>query len=370
MELELGDEPRLAGVIHIVRVIGEIVGDVGNLRLDHLEWADRVFVQLGAGCRGLMLAQARADFPRQVEPRKIRIALLDDLDGAAALKVVVESALILHEFVQCRLADVAEWTVADVVRESDGLGQVFVGPHRPRDRAAGGGHLHRVSEAGAVVIGRAIDENLGFVFQPTERLAVQDAVAVARVFCAVIVEMLGIAAAERRSAVRGIGRKALLLDFLLVAARMNHGRHHTWSRGPTQQFRKGGGLSSRCHSASIECNEFRGGEHAHGTARAGWKVAAIAGDECVGLCGHRNFQKRLVVMIGEGVSKRNACSEEGAFFDETQKLGDQVRLKLKTGPLQYGGVFPQDSRVHAQAELSGGDHADDLARRREGGEQS
>ena len=76
------------------------------------------------------------------------------------------------------LAGVAARAVAAVVAEGDGLGEGHVQPEAARHRRGHLGHLQRVGEAGAlVVVGE--DEHLGLAGQPAEGAGVQDAVAVA-----------------------------------------------------------------------------------------------------------------------------------------------------------------------------------------------
>src|SRR4029079_16832987 len=77
------------------------------------------------------------------------------------------------------LAEVPERGVAEVVAEADRLDEVLVEPERPRDRARDLGHLDRVRQPRPEVVALGRDEHLGLVLEPPERLAVDDAVAVA-----------------------------------------------------------------------------------------------------------------------------------------------------------------------------------------------
>ena len=69
-------------------------------------------------------------------PRKLGVALLELVDDAQRLQVVLEAAVLAHAVVQRVLAGVAERRVAEVVREADRLGQRLVQAQRARDRAA------------------------------------------------------------------------------------------------------------------------------------------------------------------------------------------------------------------------------------------
>ena len=83
------------------------------------------------------------------------------------------------DLIERALACMAEGRVAEIVAERDRLGQILVQAERPCDRPRDLRHLERVRQAGAVVVALGRNENLRFVGQAAERLAVQDAVAVA-----------------------------------------------------------------------------------------------------------------------------------------------------------------------------------------------
>ena len=69
--------------------------------------------------------------------------------------------------------------VPEVVAEGDGFGEVLVQAQRPRDGARDLADLQRVGEARAVVVALGRQEDLGLVLEAPERLAVDDAVAIA-----------------------------------------------------------------------------------------------------------------------------------------------------------------------------------------------
>ena len=83
------------------------------------------------------------------------------------------------DLIECALSCMAEGRMAEIVAERDRLGQILVQAERPCDRPRDLRHLERVRQAGAVVVALGRNENLRFVGQAAERLAVQDAVAVA-----------------------------------------------------------------------------------------------------------------------------------------------------------------------------------------------
>ena len=103
--------------------------------------------------------------------------VLEHVDDAQALLVVVEAAR--HQRVDDALAGVAERRVPEIVAERDRFGQLLVQPQHLGDRARDLRDLERVRQPRAVVIAGRREEDLRLVLQPAERLAVDDAVAVA-----------------------------------------------------------------------------------------------------------------------------------------------------------------------------------------------
>ena len=118
---------------------------------------------------GVVLHQSLADFPREIQAGEPRILLLQLLDDAEAMAVVLEATVLAHEPVERLLARVSEGRMAEVVREGDGLGQVLVEPQRARDVPGDAGDFHRVREPGAEVVAGAVEEDLRLVFQPAKR---------------------------------------------------------------------------------------------------------------------------------------------------------------------------------------------------------
>ena len=83
------------------------------------------------------------------------------------------------ELVQCALPCVAKGRVAQVMRQADGLGQVFVQAQGAGDGAGDLRHLQRVGQPGAVEVALRREEDLRFLLEAAERLAVDHAVPVA-----------------------------------------------------------------------------------------------------------------------------------------------------------------------------------------------
>ena len=103
--------------------------------------------------------------------------VLEHVDDAQALLVVVEAAG--NQIVEDALAGVAERRVAEIVAERDRFGQLLVQPQHLGDAARDLRHLERVRQPRPVVIAGRRKEHLRLVLQAAERLAVDDAIAIA-----------------------------------------------------------------------------------------------------------------------------------------------------------------------------------------------
>ena len=69
-----------------------------------------------------MFDDAFAHFKREIETGKIQVALLEVLDNAKRVQIVIEvPAMLAHQFVQLAFARMAERRMADVVHERQGL---------------------------------------------------------------------------------------------------------------------------------------------------------------------------------------------------------------------------------------------------------
>src|SRR5208282_5205856 len=116
----------------------------------------------------------------QIESAKIRVADLDPIHRAQALRVVIEAAVRCHQLVEHFLAGVAERGMAEVVRQSYRLRKFLVETQCPRYRARNLRGFKGMSQPSAVVIALVIDKDLGFVFEASKRSRMDNAVAVAR----------------------------------------------------------------------------------------------------------------------------------------------------------------------------------------------
>ena len=164
--------------------------------------------------------------------------VLEDVDDAQALLVVVEAAG--NQVVEDALAGVAERRVAEVVAERDRFGQLLVQPQHLGDAARDLRHLERVRQPRPIVIAGRREEHLRLVLQPAERLAVDDAIAIALERRADRILCLGAqaSAACRRSwppAARGSRARAARAVPNRHRAMLDHvagSRRGSWCRAP------------------------------------------------------------------------------------------------------------------------------------------
>ena len=187
--------------------VGDDVGDTDDVAFQRegarLRAAAQQLALLALG----VFEDAVAHFDGQVEAAPVVLQLFHH---AHRLAVMIEAAL--DQLVQRRFAGVAERGVSEVVAEADGLGEDFVEAQRLGNGARDLRHLEHVRQARSVVIALGCQEHLRLVFEPAERLAVDDAVAVALVGGPEIVFGLLAIAPARVHALRGLRRERVVLD--------------------------------------------------------------------------------------------------------------------------------------------------------------
>ncbi len=118
---------------------------------------------------------------------------------------MIKAAVVFHELVEYAFAFVAEGAVAEIVGKADTFGKIFVGAEGAGEGTTDGGHLHGMGEAGAEVIGDAVDEDLRLIFKATEAATMEDAVAVAGKTGSGSVGCLGVMPTKGFGAEGGIG---------------------------------------------------------------------------------------------------------------------------------------------------------------------
>ena len=176
------------GVFDVVGVVGDAVGGGGDLCFEcghgacFVEWADvEAAGSGGVGCvvGGGVFCEPFAGFEGEVEASELGEGVFEVVDDAEGLDVVLETAVVGHEFLEGGLSGVPEGRVAEVVGEGDDFGEPFVEAQGDGDASGGFGDFEGVGEAGAEVVVSDVDEDLGLVLKAAESGAAEDALAVA-----------------------------------------------------------------------------------------------------------------------------------------------------------------------------------------------
>ena len=96
-----------------------------------------------------------ADFERQVEAGKTRVALFEALDDAQGVQVVIETfAETRHLAIQFLFAGMSEGRMADIVRQRQRFGEIFVQLQNGGQGAGNLRHFDGVGEPVAEMIGQ------------------------------------------------------------------------------------------------------------------------------------------------------------------------------------------------------------------------
>ncbi len=237
------DQPGAQSVFDVMAVVGDVVGDRCDLRLEPgekvefqvlalLEGADRVR-KLTAGInpggatdgiedRAVVLHQPFVCLEAEIQPVEERIAALKFAHDTQALGIVVEPLVGRERFIERAFAGVAERRMTEIVGERQGLREVFVEPERAGNRAGDLRDLQGVDEPRAEVVVPVLDEDLRLVLQAAEGVGMDDTVAIALVGRAERVFRLGVDAAARRRRVGGIGGAAALAMAKKLARQLDH----------------------------------------------------------------------------------------------------------------------------------------------------
>ena len=193
-------------VVHVVVVVGDLIGKVGDLCLEaRLSALDEPLTQLPELARvaqRAVLEDPFAALESEVKSTKGRVALLELIHDPQRLQVVLEAAVVAHALIQRVLAGMAEGSMSQVVSETDRLGERLIQPERECDRARDLRHLDRVRDACAVQVALVVDEHLGLVDEAAESVGVDDAIAVALELAAKLRLRLGVVPSARLLIVR------------------------------------------------------------------------------------------------------------------------------------------------------------------------
>src|SRR5579871_5562043 len=192
------EDVGFVAVVEVGGVVGNFVSQVDELGFERWALIKQVLGELGiiggAVVAGV-LDDAFAHLESQVQAGEGGIALLEILDDAQSVEVMVEEVAVrAHSGVESFFAGVAEGGMADVVHQGESFDQVNIEIKLRGDGAGNLRHFDGVSQAIAEVVGKAAGEDLSFGFQTAKGAGVDDAVAVALEGIAVGMRRLGVAA--------------------------------------------------------------------------------------------------------------------------------------------------------------------------------
>jgi iron-sulfur cluster assembly accessory protein len=194
------DEARAQGVVEVVGVIGDAVGEcrglcLGGSKMRKLEIMNRIIFKdrrgksafritrghpaIGLQKRAVMLDEPFQCLPSQIESIEGRVAAFELGDNSQRLGVMIEAAVRSHQFVEHILAGVAKRRVAKIMGKRKRLGEIVVEAERAGKRARYLSDLKRMGEPGAEMVSLVRNEDLRLVGQPPEGRAMDDAVAIA-----------------------------------------------------------------------------------------------------------------------------------------------------------------------------------------------
>ena len=180
-EIVQGEQAGLEPVVHIVVVVGDVVGQGRGLGFRRSE-ARQPQIMAGAvlrdGAEGrivqpvldrpIVLDHPLQRLPAQIQAVEVGVAALQPGQQPKGLDVVVEPAIGRHAGLELVLARVGERRMAEVVGQGDAFGQIVVQSQRLGQRAGDLGHLQAVGQAGAEVIALVRHKHLGLLLQPAE----------------------------------------------------------------------------------------------------------------------------------------------------------------------------------------------------------
>ena len=90
-------------------VVGNLVGKIGHLRFKGAGFGVKILAFAGVVIGSVMLDEALACFPGEIEAIVAGIFLLKFLHDAQALAVVLEATVILHQLIECVFALMPKW---------------------------------------------------------------------------------------------------------------------------------------------------------------------------------------------------------------------------------------------------------------------
>jgi len=115
-----------------------------------------------------MLGEAFQRFPAEIETVEVRIWSLQLRDNSDGVRVVVKAAGIGERRAQCIFAGMAERRMAEIVRETERLGEILIEAERPGHSPPDLRDFEAVREPDAIMVAVGSDEHLCLVAETAE----------------------------------------------------------------------------------------------------------------------------------------------------------------------------------------------------------
>jgi hypothetical protein len=169
-------------IIQICGEVGDLVGEVDQLGFERRALVEEIFGEVWMLIDAIVtrvLDDSLADPEREVEATMSGVALLEVLDDAKGVEVVVEAApMTAQAAIERTLASVAKGRMTDIVNESEGFGEILVEAKHGGDCTRDLGYLNGMSEPAAKMIGGAAGEDLSLACETAEGTSLHDAFAI------------------------------------------------------------------------------------------------------------------------------------------------------------------------------------------------
>ena len=227
--LEIVDRKQAGAqaIVDIVRIIGDVVGDRGDLGLQRGKAPQFEVVEpdvvgdsdrhaaiaippdrrpAPVGQRAVVLDDAFQRFPGQVEPVEFGIAMFERGQHAQRLGVVIESAMGLQAGIERAFPGVPERRMTEVMGQRQRLREILVQAKLARQCAGNLRYFERMGQPGAVMIALVEHEDLGFMLEAAEGGRMDHPVAIAAKWAAGLARRLVKQSAPAAVGVAGIDR--------------------------------------------------------------------------------------------------------------------------------------------------------------------
>ena len=186
-QLRQSDQAGPHAIINVVRVVGNLVGQIAQLGLQTwlLPAQEPPAYTTGLGHLQLLGMLARTMFedalPRlkgEIEAVVLGVPFFEPIHHAQALQVVLKTPKPGHAAMQRILPRMPKRRMPQVMGQRNRLDQVLVDLQRPRNGPPELRHLQRVGQPGAEQIPLVVEEHLRLVDQAPERRGMHDPITV------------------------------------------------------------------------------------------------------------------------------------------------------------------------------------------------